>query len=114
MRLPRMTTRRWMVVVAVLALILAARTEVGRLLNLRQHHLAMAGLYGKWEMDYDRWRSRYLERMPSGAESSPRLRRTEQILSYCAQMREKYERAARYPWLPIEPDQPCIVNDIEP
>jgi hypothetical protein len=35
-----------------------------------------------------------------------RVARGEQMAAYHHELRIKYERAARYPWLPVEPDPP--------
>jgi hypothetical protein len=35
-----------------------------------------------------------------------RVARGEQMADYHRKLRIKYERAARYPWLPVEPDPP--------
>jgi hypothetical protein len=35
-----------------------------------------------------------------------RVARGEQMAAYHRNLRIKYERAARYPWLPVEPDAP--------
>ena len=35
-----------------------------------------------------------------------RVARGEQMAAYHRELRIKYERAARYPWLPVEPDPP--------
>lgn len=34
------------------------------------------------------------------------LSRIRDLLAYHTSLRQKYERAARYPWLPVEPDPP--------
>ena len=98
MRLPRMTTRRWMVVVAVLALLAGVAIELQRR-RARFHAIAarnrakeinpqfpyLSITYKEWESLTKRW---------------PRLR------PYYAAMRKKYEFAERYPWLPVGSDPP--------
>jgi hypothetical protein len=101
-----MTTRRWMIVVAVAALIMT-RAEVRRRQNefqrLAAHHkkersLIVAGR-GRKSGDIEIW----LRHDPS--KNSWRLSSVWKAV-YHSRMREKYERAARYPWLPVEPDPP--------
>ncbi len=42
MHLPRMTMRRWMVAVAIVAFVIAGTIEVPRLWNVRRNYLALA------------------------------------------------------------------------
>jgi hypothetical protein len=87
MRLPRMTTRRWMIVVAILAVGLA---DVGR-----RRHLAL------------RQRAAYHEKIERlVTDTAPKLPANAAIRDRHARLKEKYWRAARYPWLPVEPDPP--------
>jgi hypothetical protein len=88
-RLPRMTTRRWMMTVAIVA--------------------AGLGLYA---------RSEYLEAIAiqhrsrttwvSGAEgfSPEQMRRVQASVAWHGMLADKYHRAARRPWLPVPPDPP--------
>jgi hypothetical protein len=43
---------------------------------------------------------------PSPVEESDRFASYERKVRYFQQMRDKYERAARHPWLPVGPDPP--------
>ena len=81
MRLPRLTTRRLMVLVAVAAILAAGAVE-GERRRARFHELAV----------YYSWRLLRSSTARHGA--------------YFAMMRQKYLRAARYPWLPVPPDPP--------
>jgi hypothetical protein len=95
MRLPRMTTRRWMVAVVVAAMTLwavrllmlsaAYREKAGRYqLELLGATPILMGPHGSHSLGYPRSvRSRWAERMA-----------------------DKYLHASRFPWLPIEPDPP--------
>jgi hypothetical protein len=102
MRLPRMTTRRWMIAVAILAVGLATTVALFRRhLALRQRaayheeieklatatvgELALAARWPKW---------------------AARVRGNAAIRARHARLKEKYWRAARYPWLPVGPDPP--------
>jgi hypothetical protein len=99
MRLPRMTTRRWMLAVAVVALLMGIVGEAIRELRLARRYGEFARGY-RFGLDLNRG-----ERVaiPGGfiqSAGSPRL------ADYYAEMYWKYERASRYPWLPVEPDPP--------
>ena len=95
MRLPRMTTRRWMVAVAAAAPML----RVASLLSLsvmyrdkaRQYDIELLGatpiLMGP--------RERHRIVHPPSAH-----------LLWAREMANKYERASWCPWLPVEPDPP--------
>jgi hypothetical protein len=120
MRLPRMTTRRWMLAVAVVAIVIAGLIEVCRLGHLRQVYLAVAREYADEAHEIRRGddgrsdgrmvliRSIAGERPASlqSREGMVYLDRIARAAAYCDQLRAKYERAARYPWLPVEPDPP--------
>ena len=98
MRLPRMTTRRWMSVVAVFALLAGVVIEVQRR-RVRFH--AMAAHYRAKEINPQfPYMSITFKEWESLSKRWPRLR------PYYAAMRKKYEFAERYPWLPVEPDPP--------
>jgi hypothetical protein len=87
MRLPRMTTRRWMIAVAILAVGLEATAALFR----RQHAL--------------RQRAAYHEKIEKLA-AATQVRANAAIRDRHARLKEKYWRAARYPWLPVGPDPP--------
>src|SRR5690348_5053060 len=109
MRLPRMTTRRWMAAVLVLALALYDR-------RVQQHRQALARLCGiadrgvrhtgaAYRLDRDREVLHTVTpeipaRTP--AEVEARHRRS----SYWVALNANYERAAARPWLRVEPDPP--------
>jgi hypothetical protein len=85
MRLPRMTTRRWMVVVVVASLLLGAFVTLRRaahFMRLAAAHEALAQLLRS---------STGQSADPKGADHNERLAK-------------KYQRAAARPWLAIEPD----------
>jgi hypothetical protein len=97
---PRLTVRRLMVVVALAALLLGAIVLVEnrrrRFLSLVDAH--QAGMIA-WEEGNPSEASR--ERFDlSGRKVSLKAHR------WHLQMAEKYRRAARYPWLPVESDPP--------
>ena len=99
MRLPRMTTRRWMVVVAVLSVGLATVAH-HRGLVLRQR----AAYHEK------------IERLVTDT-SAAQVPVNAAIRDRHARLKEKYWRAARYPWLPVgadppEPAKPFSLEDL--
>jgi hypothetical protein len=91
--LPRMTTRRWMVLVAVLAVPLAA---VSICIARAAHFQGIAG--------------KHQSQVQIGATPFKTFAGTCYYLTdlglWHADMAAKYERAARYPWLPVPPDPP--------
>ena len=118
MRSPRMTTRRWMVAVAVVGLIMGGivghdrlKRRRGHLLNLARTHLLRevachneANLYHALEENLrgeatyeDVYRRDYRKGRKENAIQRTRYHRA---------MVGKYRRAARYPWLPVESDPP--------
>jgi hypothetical protein len=101
MRLPRtrFTIRRMMVVVAVFALLLGAVAIVRRqahLQRLADYHAKMA-----WQLQS----SHGTVIRPNGAFVHVPLT-PQRLADYHEDLARKYERAARYPWLPVEPDPP--------
>lgn len=125
MRLPRMTTRRWMVAVAVVASILSAEVTRRRWVDFRKRardndaaetfdRFLLAGgsvarplKDGRAELirapRIVRWNGMELERPPTPGYDAESLRRRAE---YHARLKEKYRRAAAFPWLLVEPDPP--------
>jgi hypothetical protein len=102
MKLPlvRFTIRRLMVGVAMAALLLGAIVGVE---NRRQRFLAIANIH---RANLIAW-----EEVGSSEASRERFDISGRKVSLEAdrwhlQMAEKYDRAARYPWLPVRPDPP--------
>jgi hypothetical protein len=81
---PRLTIRRLMVAVAIAGVLIAGWVEVGRRCV---RSLAIA--------DHHSW----------GADSAIGFISRGKI-AWHGEMQAKYERAARYPWLPVSPDPP--------
>jgi hypothetical protein len=109
MRLPRMTTRRWMIAVAVVAVMLAA-TLFRRHLRLRER-----GDYHARQEEVLTDRARHLEQLAlEFADWKPGIVAQWRAYVACeaeigawhARLKEKYRHVARYPWLAIEPDPP--------
>jgi hypothetical protein len=103
MRPPRMTTRRWMSAVAVVAMITGGVVECQ---HRRTRFHQLAAHYARRELQY----SVFSYSGPGGEHRRKRwevhLRWTAAYRAHCAKMRAKYQRAEKYPWLPVEPDPP--------
>ena len=100
MRLPRMTTRRWMIAMAIFAVGLATVAHF-RGLALRQR----AAYHEKIEKlaTATVGELALAARWPKAA---AQVRANAAIRDRHARLKEKYWRAARYPWLPVGPDPP--------
>jgi hypothetical protein len=104
-----MTTRRWMIAVAAVAVMLAAAALFRRHLSLRER----GDYHARREGDLaSRARKRQLaldfaDQIPETAAYLRAYAACEaEIGAWHARLKEKYCRAARYPWLAIEPDPP--------
>jgi hypothetical protein len=103
MRLPRMTTRRWMVLVAVVAILL------GGLVLARRWRERLATAQGFLALE-----RATLASIQSFEQSDPASKPWAQLnqaqlrvqLRHSRRERERYARAVRYPWLPGPPDPP--------
>ena len=111
MRLPRMRTQRWIIAVAAIGLIIGA----GVLLKQRRDYfLALVQSHQK-EVASSTARGNALKSRFGGTsgmtlEEITRLHddygRMMDRADHHASLARKYERAARYPWLLVEPDPP--------
>jgi len=101
-----MTTRRWMIAVAVVALLAGVVIELQRRVRIelqrrRVRFHALAALYRRKESNPQfPYLSITFKEWESLNERWPRLK------PYYAAMRKKYESAERCPWLLVEPDPP--------
>src|SRR5262245_38985812 len=102
MRLPRFTTRRLMVLVAVVAVLLC----VGRLVQQRLAYQRLAAEHAISEatLRYREAAQIRMWRIGKTARSEWETSRTR--ADFHAAWKRTYERAARYPWLPVPPDPP--------
>jgi hypothetical protein len=140
MRLPRMTTRRWMIAVAAAGVMLSQIAHV-RLKQRQRAFLALTTAHAqkvvairerKVDLDHaardiasflDERRTVQLTIVGLGAtglpgpssleivkaELSRQQRESDRLarsIDYYISLKRKYERAAIYPWLPVEPDPP--------
>ena len=94
MRLPRMTTRRWVVVVALVGLLMGGAIGGIRLKQRHDYFLSCARYHSAFEG---------YRRNVAQHDHDPVLAR---MIDYNAMMARKYREAARFPWLPVEPDSP--------
>lgn len=94
----RFTIRRLMVVVAAAGLIMAAvvMARRSREMSIRAEQQAVAEQLSLSYADDARGRNGDPQRVALG----------EQRAAYHKALRMKYERAARFPWLSVEPDSP--------
>ena len=98
MPLPRMTTRRWMITVAVVAAILFG--ERTRHLSAEyRDQAARAVMISDWYMGL----ANGPERDVIGKAQADELRR---LAKYHADVAKEFERAALCPWLPVPPVPP--------
>jgi hypothetical protein len=107
MRLPRMTTRRWMVAVAVAAIGLGAWVLVVR----SREYAVQAGNHGHHEAMCWLTIHAYEADPRSVTVSGPKpveaiIDQSRRRAGYYAALKRKYEQAAHRPWLPVEPDPP--------
>jgi hypothetical protein len=103
MRLPRVTTRRLMVLVAVVAALLGAFQVLSRRRRLYEYNAMKYAIVAR-QQSYaeDGYQLGY-----RGARFGPLARQIgRRRAEHYEALRVKYERAARYPWLPVEPDPP--------
>jgi hypothetical protein len=111
MRLPRMTTRRWLIAVAAIALLIGGGVWLKQrrdyFLSLAQsHQREVASSTARGEA----LKSRLGSKSGMTIEEIMNLHRDYDRMmdraEHHASLARKYERAARYPWLLVEPDPP--------
>jgi hypothetical protein len=94
----RFSIRTLMGIVAIIGLFMATTVMVKRSNEFRARARDLAYYAGM--MDLDAYESR--EQMGD----LPRAAHSEQVAACYRELKLKYERAARYPWLPVDPDPP--------
>jgi hypothetical protein len=88
MKIPRMTIRRWMIVMVIVAVALGVLVTLRRAADF----MRLAALH----RDVAHW----IRRSP-GPGADPKL------IAHHEDLARKYERAAARPWLPIDTDPPA-------
>jgi hypothetical protein len=112
MRLPWMTTRRWMMAVAIIALILAVALCAKRratYLHLADHNARKAQFWAVHRQRYlgDTTPMFNLEFFDSdGTIKEPYSREFARISEHHATLARKYSFAAAHPWLSVDADPP--------
>ena len=107
MRLPRMTTRRWMVLVAVFGVtiwgaLLAARNYAYWQLGVFHRNQIKCVLHGRPGMD-----GKYVYTpLAVDQQGKPTSKRQQAIDRWHESMPQKYWAASSRPWLPVPPDPP--------
>jgi len=104
MRLPRMTTRRWMIAVAVVGLVLTGldlERRRSRYRGLAAHYRTLVA--GVQEIEGGPLAGKMFRNPPG---KSYAVVESRDLVQFRRTMAAKYERAARYPWLPVPPDPP--------
>jgi hypothetical protein len=91
----KLTVRRLMVLVAIVAFGLVTFRRVAYLRERAEYHA--------WN---ESGSMAYTDDARGPAGDTQRVERGELLAAYHARMRQKYERAIFFPWLPIEPDPP--------
>jgi hypothetical protein len=117
MRLPRMTTRRWMAAVGVIGLVMGGIAGGMRLRRRHDYFLFQAGYFSAMEIacqerkvifvrhiEYPYYLLEGTERERSRLHKA--IARQDQLIPYYAAMARKYRHATHHPWLPVQPDPP--------
>jgi hypothetical protein len=129
MRLPRMTTRRWMVVVVVVGLLgflvhrhrsLASRAAYHESKMVARMFLHMRKYLGHEIPSSDIWGELHYRRHPDVGkyvyfDGAGKVMTADEVRAtlWHEALARKYRQAARYPWFPVMPDppEPRVRND---
>ncbi len=115
MRLPQMTTRRWIIVVAVIGLMIGLMIGGGVWLKQRRDYFLSLVQSHQKEVASSTARGKALKSRFASAsgmsnEAIMDLQRDYDLMTdradHHASLVRKYEQAARYPWLLVGPDPP--------
>lgn len=117
MRMPRLRIRTVMIVVAIVAPVLAAGIEVRRLYGLARYYRQRAVAAAVLRNEYARrvkWKRGVIASREPGWEFEQErkflltvIQKEDGRRRYYSTLSSRYDHAARYPWLPIEPDPPA-------
>ena len=94
----RFSIRTLMILVAIAALIMAGAVLAKRSMDFR----ALA----EEQADSEMASLEYVDDARGEHGDPQRVARGEQMAAYHRELKIKYERGARYPWLPVAPDPP--------
>src|SRR5262245_54148372 len=101
MRLPRFRIRTLMVVAAAVAVGIATWRGSAAMMQRRARYLAMAEMHEATVncFDHGLW-------FPRDDPTDIRYQHYKKPFDHYSALVSKYRHAARYPWLPVEPDPP--------
>jgi hypothetical protein len=119
MRRSRMTTRRWMIAVAVVGLLLGVVVGGQRLQQRRDCYLQQANNEARWENYFRSMASRVASRPPLQQPSIIFAGRTYSVAELAAEYAERkvtYLHAASRPWISVPPARrrPILIRDVLP
>jgi hypothetical protein len=112
LHLPRFTVRRMMVAVAIVALVLSVGIFSARSRSfaiLAREYASMetkAIAFDKEAIAFEKEHMILFNVVKYIRTDRGTFKIKRQNVAYYAQIKEKYEWLARYPWLPVEPDPP--------
>ena len=108
MRVPRVrfTVRTLMVLVAVVAIILGGMILRQRAASYRQRAAQFGWVATGLRQSAASGNAAFLHPTPTGPGTPMTQAMSLRWAEYYAGLRAKYEHAALYPWLPVEPDPP--------
>jgi hypothetical protein len=110
MRFPRLTSRRLMIVVAIAGVILFA----GQMWRRSVTFAELARENGVYKDNYMYIVYEYEQDENFKPEWKYTIGRFREMADGCGRREAKYLRAARYPWLSVEPDPPVLDEQTEP
>jgi hypothetical protein len=109
-----MTTRRWMIAVAIVATLMAVGFEAARATRRAREYRVLANSHAAFRDIYFReaYRVHHAAVDRAAGDSSREMgllveSHQRALAWYHHALAVKYRRAALYPWLPVEPDPPA-------
>jgi hypothetical protein len=100
-QVPRMTTRRWMIAVSAIGIILKLQRDLRALITARREALSQRSYLNLAKLAEHTY-CLHDDEQPTTPQEI--LRRKKQRYYY--QLIMKYDYASRHPWLPVAPDPP--------
>jgi hypothetical protein len=112
MRLPLMTTRRWMIVVALLGAVLGLVLMAMR--DARARHYRVEANFAAWMerrcREIDALDPAARARLEGDEAYLPDPEWNRKMIGFWQEMKEKYSYAADHPWLAVAPDRSIPVG----
>jgi Tfp pilus assembly protein FimT len=110
----RFTLRRLLIVIALLAVLIAAGLEGARATRRAREYRQIAVAHAAFRDlslgEAEAYRYVYIHKAPADSRAGTDLLRSEAkeraLARHYEALSAKYRRAARFPWLPVEPDPP--------